>query len=1130
MNKKKVMYFPILTFFGITFFTFISLFSQEILKETDPLFPILRNDKFGFVNREGKMVIEPRFDGANYFSEGLSCVKIGKKYGFIDKTGKFVIQPKYDLCLGFSDGIAMVQVVQRKPVYSWKNFFIDKSENTVLSPPFESFKSFFSSFSEGLALIKVDEKWGYMDKQGKAVIQPQFDSAGYFSEGLAHITLDGKPAYIDKSGKVVLKPKIDSHWGGFHEGLAAASVGKKWGFIDKKGRFVIQPQFESAGSFSEGLGTVQTENLKWGLIDKKGQIVISPKYDAIGAFIGGIAQVYIGNTPQLINKSGEIVAVPQDEKALAALTHVLKTNAKMPQPSGLYQLEQKITFNVLDKVVLNPKTGQITLMGHFDEKYFGPRIPYLQHLATLLENPKPEFSLKWTPESEQKVDAFFRRLDSIEEVKKISYQLGRVVDDNGRVTVSGRWLLPLWGVKPPNVKASDPWVHADRYYIISEILGAAGKKNAQFIVLLSANAASMAKGNPTYQEKNDLYNALIFAVGAHDVHVDLDNKLRSGQITQYQAFLGLHRAIFSGMDREFGLTGQPLLRAYDNTLPTGGTDGAFSAAMTELGDRQLYGVLEKILESFFARYDEFRVPPHVMYAAVGIRPEVMPAYMGGQPRSQLARVLFTSDYIGKHLANFPQLKKKIPAYQTEFEFNRSHPQTRRTASTSTHHMWISVDKLSLAQSSDGFTLETRDARMRFNIREIGAGGKDARHAPGSYEELLTSLYDDLSKEFPILHELRECAKLTGAALWLRERKPDVKLPKSGRLAWNGPSKVAGVMYMTWSPKPKHGAVNVSMMAMGGVTLVPPVGEAVAVWPPEVNQMAPKDSSVADMQGNESVIVPEIYDNQVLKKMLKRTVIVPVPPVAGWVGGATKGQRLYQAVSALPVPEEFDSEKAFELQNKLEELKALTFHLRTVDHAVNLLNQAGYKGQLQLAELEKELQKARDENIEIAWDSVESLLFQLPGFLKDKGLLKNMGAMGDLLGKQIEKQNPEKIELAWNTFKEVRDSEGVEQKLNVLEHLYTAAIKVEGAPPALAKTLTRANMALDIANTANDAYKVTHNLYKLYTLNERMKRGTAEADEWYAEMDRLTKMQKGLNDRVDTAMKDPAIVQWLEQGK
>ncbi|MCJ7832811.1 MAG: WG repeat-containing protein [Deltaproteobacteria bacterium] len=66
-------------------------------------------------------------------------------------------------------------------------------------------------FSDGLASIKIGKKWGFIDKTGKVVIQPQFDDAKYkyyyFSEGLAKTY---KPngdlgGYIDKQGNFVWK-------------------------------------------------------------------------------------------------------------------------------------------------------------------------------------------------------------------------------------------------------------------------------------------------------------------------------------------------------------------------------------------------------------------------------------------------------------------------------------------------------------------------------------------------------------------------------------------------------------------------------------------------------------------------------------------------------------------------------------------------------------------------------------------------------------------------------------------------------------------------------------------------------------------------------------------------------------
>ena len=58
-------------------------------------------------------VINPQFDSAFPFSDGLARVRIGDartgKYGFIDKTGFLVINPQFHLAWSFSDGLAHVK-------------------------------------------------------------------------------------------------------------------------------------------------------------------------------------------------------------------------------------------------------------------------------------------------------------------------------------------------------------------------------------------------------------------------------------------------------------------------------------------------------------------------------------------------------------------------------------------------------------------------------------------------------------------------------------------------------------------------------------------------------------------------------------------------------------------------------------------------------------------------------------------------------------------------------------------------------------------------------------------------------------------------------------------------------------
>jgi DNA-binding transcriptional regulator/RsmH inhibitor MraZ len=285
--------------------------------------PFQIHGKWGFCNRDGKVVIAPRHDEAGPFSEGLARVNIGAKpgflgrpkeggkWGFIDMTGKVAIPLRFEYAEPFSDGLAFVQEVGRAAA-----MFIDKKGRVSATPEFDT-------------------------QGGKQSLFPETS----FSEGLAVVvTLDGTGShagFIDKAGRFVIPPKFDVAQS-FSEGFAVVMVNEQAGYIDHQGRIAITPQFAGADRFSDGLAAVRlkegagTENsgnvhpaTGFAYIDNRGRVTIpkegvpksEPFNDAEG-FRDGLARVHVGGRWQTmpdagvywkggtwfyINKKGEIV-------------------------------------------------------------------------------------------------------------------------------------------------------------------------------------------------------------------------------------------------------------------------------------------------------------------------------------------------------------------------------------------------------------------------------------------------------------------------------------------------------------------------------------------------------------------------------------------------------------------------------------------------------------------------------------------------------------------------------------------------------------------------------------------------------------------------------------------------------
>lgn len=215
--------------------------------------------RMGYIDKTGQFVIDPRFRLADSFSEGLAAVRVaggGRRIKYIDRTGRIVIDSQEGIFHSSDNTIPIFPLFtfhegfRRIRTSKDKSGFIGNSGKIVIEPVFD----WVDSFSEGLAAVQIQEKWGYINQDGDMVIKPRFDNfPGSFSEGLAHVILDDKYGYIDKQGTIVIEPRFDSAYP-FSEGLAAVEVGGKWGYIDKSGKFVIAPKFDDwLGSFKEGV-------------------------------------------------------------------------------------------------------------------------------------------------------------------------------------------------------------------------------------------------------------------------------------------------------------------------------------------------------------------------------------------------------------------------------------------------------------------------------------------------------------------------------------------------------------------------------------------------------------------------------------------------------------------------------------------------------------------------------------------------------------------------------------------------------------------------------------------------------------------------------------------------------------
>lgn len=152
------------------------------------------------------------------------------------------------------------------------------------------------------AVVKLNEKYGYIDEKGYELIAPRYDFAEDFSEnyGMARVRIWDKVGFVDKNGDEVI-PLEYRYIDKFVNGLAYARLidGEEF-FINMQGIAVC----DKVDEYYDGVARIKKGN-KIGYIDQKGKVIVPVIYEYGTHFEKGQAEVKLGEKHFIIDKSGK---------------------------------------------------------------------------------------------------------------------------------------------------------------------------------------------------------------------------------------------------------------------------------------------------------------------------------------------------------------------------------------------------------------------------------------------------------------------------------------------------------------------------------------------------------------------------------------------------------------------------------------------------------------------------------------------------------------------------------------------------------------------------------------------------------------------------------------------------------
>lgn len=156
--------------------------------------------------------------------------------------------------------------------------------------------SFAQNKKRTLFSIKQNNLCGYINKTGKIIITPQFNTCWKFSEGLAGVIVGNKLGFINETGIFIVPPQFNDNFARFSEGFATIKIGdskkgtEQRGVVDRNGIINIFPSVDYISDFSEGLASFQKGKL-YGYFDINMNVAIEPQFEYAGNFNEGFARV-----------------------------------------------------------------------------------------------------------------------------------------------------------------------------------------------------------------------------------------------------------------------------------------------------------------------------------------------------------------------------------------------------------------------------------------------------------------------------------------------------------------------------------------------------------------------------------------------------------------------------------------------------------------------------------------------------------------------------------------------------------------------------------------------------------------------------------------------------------------------
>lgn len=370
-----------------------------------------KNKKTGFINYQGKIVIPIKYDEMGFFYDYPNVnARIGKHHGILNPQGKVVVPFKYDyayhlgkklilLRKGKKKGVVTQQGVTVLPVKYHKVNSLLLFNKLIAAGTGNKTGLFdmqgkqvlpikYSKIEAAKTLIRLtspEGKTGLADSLGKLLIAPQYDHINpyYLSNGLMPARRDDKWGYVNTEGKETVKCTYES-CGQFRRGIAIVKLKGKWGAINTQNTLVIPCEYDYITSSDIDRSPqyiLAQKDKKYGMLNLKGETTISFVYESYIHQYNATQPLFLttleGKKGMLDGKENIVVPFEYDEVKLWRNTYRLRKNKVWSwlhtesdyQSENVYKSLKSLNNDVM---MAQNKAGRYGLFDVFSGKQLSP--------------------------------------------------------------------------------------------------------------------------------------------------------------------------------------------------------------------------------------------------------------------------------------------------------------------------------------------------------------------------------------------------------------------------------------------------------------------------------------------------------------------------------------------------------------------------------------------------------------------------------------------------------------------------------------------------------------------------------------------------------------------------------------